>query len=126
MSATGQLRVRAYTSDAQLPLRDVAVVITAQDRTAIAMRLTDQSGLTKPIEIPVPEFTESQEPGAAEKPYTCVNLYAHLNGFEQVVAEDIQIFAGTTTIQDLEMIPLSEYDLGQNDFIYYDTPPQDL
>lgn len=126
MSATGQLRVRAYTSDAQLPLRDVAVVITARDRTAIAMRLTDQSGLTRPIEIPVPELEESLEPGSEEKPFTAVNLYAYLNGFEQVAAEDIQIFAGVTTIQDLEMIPLSEYDSGQNDFIYYDTPPQNL
>lgn len=126
MSATGQLRVRAYTSDAQLPLRDVAVIITAQDRTAIAMRLTDQSGLTTPVDIPVPGLEESQEPGTEEKPFTPINLYAYLNGYEKVVAEEIQIFAETTTVQDLEMIPLPEYDIGKNDFIFYDTPPQNL
>lgn len=126
MSAIGQLRIHAYTSDAQLPLKDVAVVITAQDGTGIAMRLTDQNGLTKPIDIPVPDLSESQIPGAEEKPYASVNLYAHQTGFEQVVAEDIQIFAGTVTFQDLEMIPLADYSLEQNEFIYYDTPPQDL
>lgn len=126
MSATGLLVVRAYASDAQLPLKDVAIVITATDQTAIAMRLTDRSGLTKAVEIPVPDLSESQEPGVDEKPYTVVNLYAHLEGYEQVIADDIQIFAETTTIQNLEMVPLPDYGIKLDEFIYYDTPPQDL
>ena len=59
MSATGYIQARAYTSNAEIPLRDVAIVITAPDETAIAMRLTDRSGLISAIGIPVPDLAEA-------------------------------------------------------------------
>lgn len=126
MSSIGFFQVRAFTSNAQLPLKDVAIIVTAPDNTAIAMRLTDRSGLIPAIEIPVPDKSESQEPGSVERPYALVNLYAYLEGFEQVISEGIQIFAGTTTLQNLEMIPLSDFPGEMDDFVFYDTPPQNL
>lgn len=123
---TGWLRVHVFTSIAQLPLKDVAIVVTAKDRTALAMRLSDRSGLIDPIEIPVPDRAKSQEPGTEEIPYTLVNLFARKQGYEQIVSENIQIFEGTTTYQDLEMIPLAEYSISENIGVQYETPPQDL
>ena len=107
MPATGYIQVRAYTSEAQYPLEDVAIVVTAPDGTAIAMALTNRSGRIDPIEIPVPDRSESQTPDPPEKPYTLVNLFAHRQGYEQIEAENLQVFAGTTTVQNLRMIPLS-------------------
>ena len=126
MASTGYLQAHIYTSNAQLPLSNVAVVVTSPDGTAIAMRITDRSGLIAPIEIPVPPREESQEPGSEERPYTQVNLIAELPGFERIEAENLQIFAGTTTYQNLEMIPLSYQPFGQNQTIRYITPPQNL
>lgn len=126
MASTGYLQAHIYTSNAQLPLSNVAVVVTSPDGTAIAMRITDRSGLIDPIEIPVPPLEESQEPGSGERPYTQVNLIAELPGFERIEAENLQIFAGTTTYQNLEMIPLSSKPFGQNQTIHYITPPQNL
>ena len=126
LASTGYLQAHIYTSNAQLPLSNVAVVVTSPDGTAIAMRITDRSGLIAPIEIPVPPREESQEPGAEERPYTQVNLIAELPGFERIEAENLQIFAGTTTYQNLEMIPLSSQPFGQNQTIHYITPPQNL
>ena len=126
LASTGYLQAHIYTSNAQLPLSNVAVVVTSPDGTAIAMRITDRSGLIAPIEIPVPPREESQEPGAEERPYTQVNLIAELPGFERIEAENLQIFAGTTTYQNLEMIPLSYQPFGQNQTIRYITPPQNL
>lgn len=108
LSSTGYIQVNAYTSFAQIPLQDVAITVTAPDGTAIAMRLTDRSGRITPIEIPVPELAASQTPDTGEIPYTRVNLYARLEDYEQIEIEDLQVFAGTVTTQDLEMIPLSE------------------
>lgn len=102
------------------------MVVTATDGTAIAMRLTDRSGLTAPIEIPVPDLSESQEPGADLHPYTQINLYAYHSGYERFVSENIQIFSGTTTYQELEMIPLSEEPYLGSGLVQVDTPPQDL
>ena len=118
LASTGYLQAHIYTSNAQLPLSNVAVVVTSPDGTAIAMRITDRSGLIAPIEIP--------EPGSEERPYTQVNLIAELPGFERIEAENLQIFAGTTTYQNLEMIPLSSEPFGQNQTIRYITPPQNL
>ncbi len=126
MSATGTIQVRAFTSQAQLPLQDVAVTVTAADGTAIALRLTDRSGLISPISIPVPDQAESQSPDPEQRPYALVNLYAHRDGFEGVESENIQIFANTHTIQDLNLIPLAQIPGSWNQMVVFDTPPQNL
>ena len=126
MPATGYIQVRAYTSIAQYPLQDVAITVTATDGTAIAMRLTDRNGLINPIAIPVPDLSESQTPDPPSLPFATVNLYAHLRGYERVESENLQVFADTTTLQNLEMIPLSELPASWNQTAIFDTPPQNL
>ena len=126
MPATGYIQVWAFTSRARLPLKDVAITVTATDGTAIAMRLTDRSGKITPIEIPVPDKSESQQPDPGEIPFAQVNLYAHLRGYEQVKAMNLQVFADTVTNQNLEMIPLSELPNQWDQSVLYNTPPQNL
>lgn len=126
MNATGYITVHAYTSYAQFPLKDVAIAVTAPDGTAIAMRLTDRNGQIAPIEIPVPARVESLAPGMSEKPFTTVNLYARLRGYEQIEIENLQVFADTTTNQNLEMIPLSELPGKWNQTEIFETTRQNL
>ena len=126
MPATGYLQVRAYTSRAEYPLSDVAITITAEDGTAIAMALTDRNGRIAPIPIPVPERSESLTPDPGERPFTVVNLYAHKRGYERIESENLQLFAETTTLQNLEMVPLSELPGSWKQYILFDTPPQNL
>ena len=126
LSATGYIQVHAYTSYAQLPLENVAVTVTSSDGTAIAMRLTNRNGLITPIEVPVPDKSESQAPEPGEKPFTVVNLYARLKGYEQVEAENLQVFADTVTDQNLEMVPLSELPNRWDQSVIFNTPPQNL
>lgn len=126
LNATGYITVHAYTSFALLPLKDVAVTVTAADGTAIALRLTDRSGQIAPIEIPVPERSASLTPDTGETPYAVVNLYARLKGYEQIEIENLQVFADTTTNQNLEMIPLSELPGKWNQTEIFDTPRQNL
>lgn len=126
MSATGYITVRAYTSTAQFPLQNVAITVTANDGTAIAMRLTDRNGLITPIEIPVPDRFESLSPDPGEKPFAVVNLYARLKGYEQVESENLQVFADITTNQNLELIPLAELPSQWDQSVIFDTPPQNL
>ena len=126
MPATGYILVHAYSSYAQLPLENVAIAVTSTDGTAIAMRLTDRSGQIAPIEIPVPDLAESQSPEPGEKPFTSVNLYAHLKGYEQIESENLQVFADTTTLQNLEMIPLAELPQSWSQNVIFNTPPQNL
>ena len=126
MAETGYIRMHAYTSFARLPLKDVAVTITATDGTAIATRLTDRSGLTDPIEIPAPDISAGTSPDSGTIPYTAVNVYARLEGFEQIENENVQIFPGVITEQDLEMIPLSELPDSWSRIDVFFTPSQNL
>ena len=127
MPATGYLQVRAYASDAQIPLRDVAVTITDTDGAAIAMRLTNRSGLLDtPVEIVVPDKASSLSPNTGIIPYTTVNLYARLENYEEIHANNVQIFADTITDQNLAMIPLSELPENWNKAEEFITPSQRL
>lgn len=126
LSSTGYIQVHAYTSNAQIPLKDVAVTVTATDGTAIAMRLTDRSGQIDPIEIPVPDLDAGQTPDTGVIPFTRVNLYARLKGYEQIENEDLQVFPGTTTDQNLEMIPISELPDQWDRREIFTTPSQNL
>ena len=90
------------------------------------MRLTDRSGRIDPISIPTPDVDLSQAPDSGQKPFATVTMNARLRGYEQITAENIQIFPNTVTYQDLEMIPLSELPSQWSKYEEFDTPPQQL
>lgn len=126
MPSVGYIQVNAFTSSARIPLKDVAVSVTSEEGTSIAMRLTDRSGRIDPIPVPVPDLEAGQSPDTGETPFTRVNLYARLNGYTQIENEDLQVFPDTVTEQDLEMIPLSELPSSWGNREIFKTPPQNL
>ncbi len=127
LSSIGYIQVHAYASNAQIPLENVAVSITDPKGSAIAMRLTNRSGqLDIPIPITVPDLSASLSPNTGVIPYTTVNLFAKLSDYEEIEANNIQIFADTITNQNLEMIPLSELPEYWNQVEIFNTPKQNL
>lgn len=91
------------------------------------MRLTNRSGgLDSPVEIIVPDRSASQTPNTGTMPYTTVNLYARLENFEMIEVENLQVFPGTLTVQNLAMIPLAELPNSWNQAEIFNTPPQNL
>lgn len=127
MSAIGYIQVHAFTSFAQIPLKDVAVTVTDTNGAAIAMRLTNRSGLLdSPIAIDVPDLSASQTPNTGILPFSTVNLYAKREDYEEINVENLQVFADTLTQQNLEMIPLSELPQYWIKSETFNTPPQNL
>ena len=127
LSAKGYIQVHAYTSYAQIPLQDVAVSVTDNSGAAIALRLTNRSGfLDDVIEIDVPDMALSQSPNTGVIPFATVNIYARLKDYEAIEIENLQVFPNTTTLQNLEMIPLSELPKTWNKLEIFNTPPQNL
>lgn len=74
----------------------------------------------------MPERSASQTPDTGEVPYIAVNLYARHSGYEQIEMENLQIFPGVVTIQNLEMIPIPEFPDLWDPSQVLDTPPQNL
>lgn len=127
MGAQGQIQVNAYTSNARIPLTDVAITITDAGGSALAMGLTNRSGqLDNPVTVEVPEKSESLTPNPGVIPYTAVNLYARKENYEEIFIRNLQVFADTVTDQSLELIPLSEFPESWNMSESFLTPPQNL
>lgn len=127
LSATGYLQIFAFSSTAQIPLKDAAITITNQNNDLLAFRLTNRSGqLDELIAIRVPDLAESQSPNPPERPYGIVNLRARAEGYELIQVEDVQIFANTVTDQNLVFIPLSEFPESFNEEETFITTPQAL
>ena len=127
MSATGYIQVNAYASNAQIPLKDVAIAITDSSGSAIALRLTNRNGqLDAPIAITVPDLSASQTPDTNIIPFAVVNLYAKLENYEEIEVKNLQVFPDTVTNQNLELIPLSELPEYWNQVEIFDTPKQNL
>ena len=125
MPAFGYIQAKAFTSRAQLPLEDAAISVVDENGRLLGLRITNSSGLTTPIRLEVPDRSESQSPGTA-KPFVTVNLYARAEGYEQVLARNIQVFPDTVTTQDVQFVPLSELPGSWNRVEVFDTPPQNL
>ncbi len=126
MSATGYIQVHAYASNAQIPLQGVAVMITDKNGKAIALRLTDRNGKIEPIPITVPDISAGTSPNTGIVPFETIGIRARLENYEQIVADGVQVFPNTITLQNLEMIPLSELPQKWTESEQFNTPPQNL
>ena len=126
MPAIGYIQAKAYTSRAQLPIEDAAVSVVDNDGRLLGLRITDDSGLTTPIRINVPDRSNSQTPDTGKPAFLPVNLYARAEGYEQILVRNVQVFADTVTMQELAMIPLAELPASWNQVEIFDTPAQNL
>ena len=127
MPAIGYIQVHAFSSNAQIPLKDVAVSVTDPGGAAIALRLTNRSGeLDKPVVIEVPDLSASQSPDTGIIPFSTVNIYARATGYEEIFIENVQVFADRITEQNLELIPLAEFPNLWNKSERFNTPAQNL
>ena len=123
---TGYITVNAFTGQARIPLANVTIAVTASDGTAIALRLTDRSGRITPVEIPGPALSAGQSPDTGVTPFTSVNLYARLEGYEQLENAGLQVFPDTVTQLQLQMIPLPELPDAWDTVSVFPTPTQNL
>ncbi len=53
-------------------------------------------------------------------------MFAYLGGFGPFESKNIQVFADTTTFQNIMLVPLSQLPKGTEDSLNVVTPPQNL
>ena len=110
-----------------MPLKGTTVAVLDGQGVLQAIRLTDSSGqLKEPIAIAVPRLEDSQTPDYEGEPFSTVTILAQHPAYQQIQVENTQIFAGITTLQPLEMIPIPLYPDSYNGGETFVVPPQNL
>lgn len=133
MRATGRLTVRVYTSQAQIPLECATVVVTAPGergkRKLLSVQATDSSGRIRTIELDTPALGESTAPGGLpgnSGPCALCDVWAEHPGYMMLKMENVQIFPGVETVQDMELMPLPQNQCGLQHRTVWDIPAQSL
>jgi hypothetical protein len=72
------------------------------------MLVTDESGYTETIPLPVPVYDLDKFPAPTDKPYRDYRLSAYKEGYYIVPDVKIPIFAGVKSLQPIQMVPLRE------------------
>lgn len=115
MQATGTLSVRVFTSQAQIPLEGATVVVATAGEEGkwklLSIQNTDSSGKIRTITIDAPALGESTAPGGLPgpgAPFALCSLWAEQPGYAMLQVENVQIFPGVETVQNMELIPLPQ------------------
>lgn len=110
-SAVGYLIVNVSTARGVIPLKDASVTVTYNEpegTSVFSVMTTDMSGKTEKLELPAPSRALSESPGNI-KPYATYTVTVEKDGYYPVTNAGVPIFAGVTSIQPVEMLPLAEY-----------------
>ena len=128
MAQNGYLAARIYTSRGSIPVEGATVTVLSSqgDRSnIIGKRTTDRNGQIPLITISAPDEVLSLSPGNANV-YTIVDVRVDEPSFYTVFIQNVQIFAGQTTVVDTPMIPLEEKAPPQSRSDEFTQTPQNL
>ena len=104
-------RLAVTVADAKLTPGSFATMVTVRTEKPFSFFLRD---VRKDMPIWIPEYQAAVTEADDSRIY------------EQIEAENLQVFADTTTFQNLEMIPLAEFPAAWDQTVIYNTPPQNL
>ncbi len=130
MAQSGTLSVRVYTSRAEIPVVGAAVMVATRGLDGkyqlISLQETDDSGNIEPVKVDAPPASESTEPGQMEQPFAVVDVWVEHPGYEVMWLEQVQVFAGQQTQQQVELNPLVAGESWTERTDVRPIPPQEL
>ena len=130
--ASGTIISQTRTSDASLPVENATIAYFEPGQMGkmrlLALRKSDSSGRTAPLVLETPDFAASQQPndGNGPVPFRLVNIVADHPDYERITVDNVQVFAGVVTLQNLSLVPLPAPMMGVSPEEIVDTPAQNL
>ena len=108
----GYLRLKVTSASGTVPVPDATVYIYTDPDDESEGRLlftlvTDVDGLTEAVTLPTPPLSESFSP-TYPKPYSTYNIFVTKDGFYPAEGRTVPLFPGITSIQPVNLVPLSE------------------
>lgn len=107
---TGYLKIRASSANGAFPVPGVIVIVTDESKNTVASLRTDISGLTETIALPAPPSSLSQSPSDSQTPpFSVYSVEISKDGYYPVEDLTVPVFDKITSIQGVNLIPLSEF-----------------
>ena len=113
----GNLSVRTYTANGALPVGGALVEIYGAEegnRDLFYSVITDRDGKTEDILLPTPQRALSLTPESIELPYSVYDIEVSAPGYYSKKIRGLTVFQGITSMQLVNMIPLSETNPSEN------------
>ena len=122
----GRLLVSVTTALGALPVEGAQVLIfseaaNGENRNVLYSLRTDASGQTPRVLLKTVPQALSEAPGTSS-PYTTYSVSVRKNGYYYAEENEVPIFEGVTSIQPMDLIPVSEY--GSPDSSTPEFPPR--
>jgi hypothetical protein len=129
MASQGSLTVNAYLSGETVPVFGAVVTVTKREGdkdTLLGVRITDINGKTPELLIDTPDVDLSLSPQEGAVPFTSVDVRVDHPSVYTVITRNVQIFPGKLSIENVELIPLSDRFDSKDKEEEIDITPQDL
>lgn len=112
---SGFLQVSVVAGDTMKPLQDAKVSISysGEPETDIEQLVTDSDGQTDAVELAAPPVEYSMEPGDVQ-PYAEYSVTVTASGYESFNVSGISLFADTTALQGIRLVPRNVTTLAGN------------
>lgn len=112
---SGFLQVSVVAGDTMKPLQDARVSISysGEPETDIEQLVTDSDGQTDAVELAAPPVKYSMEPGDVQ-PYAEYSVTVTASGYESFNVSGISLFADTTALQGIRLVPRNVTTLAGN------------
>ena len=95
----------------------------------LSLQATDSSGKIKAVQIDTPALGESISPGGLSGnsgPCALCSVWAEHPGYMMLKMENVQIFPGVETVQEMELMPLPQNQCSLQQRTVWDIPAQSL
>ena len=125
----GTLIVFVYTAGMAIPIKNARVsLLDSKTQDLIGFRSTNEEGLTTAFELETPDTDLSLSPEEAGNsvPFSVVDILITHPMYQKILVKSVQIFPNRESIQNVNMIPLDEFQNPKTTEIIYPITPQNL
>ena len=131
MPEKGSLVVFVTTARMAIPVKNAKIsIFKPKTKQLLAFRSSDAQGLSEPFETQTPDISLSLTPqngeNPSEVPFSLFDVQIDHPMYQSILIEDVQVFSGRKSIQNADLIPLSEYSAPADSSVTYPITPQQL
>ena len=104
----GFLKVETRTGDNGMPVPNAAITVVrknGKEEELVFSGVTDESGSIEKIKLPAPPNLKTNAPESFQN-YAVYTVSAYLKDYYREVSTDVPVFAGVTSIQRFNLIPM--------------------